>query len=122
LDLSQETLGKLEVNTNIWVATVRPDGRPHLVPVWFVLHDHKIYLSIDPASVKSRNISRNPQVALALEDGSHPIICEGEAHQVLVPYPEDVIQRFSMKYGWDILTENQYNLLVEVTPRKWLSW
>ncbi|QLQ08762.1 MAG: pyridoxamine 5'-phosphate oxidase family protein [Anaerolineae bacterium] len=23
----------------MWLASVRADGRPHLVPIWFVLHD-----------------------------------------------------------------------------------
>jgi hypothetical protein len=67
----------LEKQANIWFTSVRPDGRPHMVPIWFVYHDEKIFIGIDPASVKSRNIQHNPQVVMALEDGTHPLICEG---------------------------------------------
>jgi F420H(2)-dependent biliverdin reductase len=69
----KERLGK---ERNIWIATVRPDGRPHIVPVWFACIDDKVYLCIEPQSVKGRNLATNRNVALALEDGSHPIICE----------------------------------------------
>jgi hypothetical protein len=119
---SPETKTKLEENKIIWVATVRPEGRPHLVPVWFVWEDPKIFLSIDPASVKSHNIAANPWMALALEDGTHPVICEGQAFPVSPPLPEEITRRFLSKYDWDILTEKQYNLLVEIHPKKWLVW
>jgi F420H(2)-dependent biliverdin reductase len=89
-----ESHSKLINEKNIWIASVRADGRPHLVPVWFTWHSGKIYLSIDPKSVKSRNVSLNPNVVLALEDGSHPVICEGLASPVLPPLPEEVIRLF----------------------------
>ena len=60
---------RLQSEGNIWVTTVRPDGRPHLTPVWFVWHAGKAYICISPDSVKARNLSRNPRVALALENG-----------------------------------------------------
>jgi hypothetical protein len=62
---------KLETAQNIWIASVRPDGRPHLTPVWFAWTGGKLYVSIDPDSVKSKNIAHTPHVALALEDGLH---------------------------------------------------
>jgi len=34
------------------------DGRPHLVPIWFVLHADKLYVCTTPSSVKARNIHR----------------------------------------------------------------
>lgn len=122
MELSQEVKGKLETGKNIWLASVRSDGRPHLVPVWFVWLGDKVFLSIDPTSVKARNISGNANVALALEDGSSPVICEGEAHLLSPPLPEEVTQRFFSKYGWEILKEKQYNQLVEVRPKKLLFW
>jgi F420H(2)-dependent biliverdin reductase len=117
-----ESHSKLINEKNIWIASVRADGRPHLVPVWFTWHSGKIYLSIDPKSVKSRNVSLNPNVVLALENGSHPVICEGLASPVLPPLPEEVIRLFQAKYGWDIAAEKQYSQLLEVHPLKWLAW
>src|SRR4029434_4092759 len=49
----KERLGK---ERNIWIATVRRDGRPHIVPVWFACVDDRIYVCIEAQSVKGRNL------------------------------------------------------------------
>ena len=52
------------------LATVRPDGRPHLVPVTFAADGDRVYITIDakPKTTvnlrRLRNIATNPQVAL----------------------------------------------------------
>lgn len=101
---------------NVWVATVRPDGRPHLVPVWFVVADGKWYICTAPESVKARNLQKNPKIAVALEDGSDPHILEGEARAVK-PRAE-VVRLFKEKYDWDIETDAFYTLTIEVVVGK----
>jgi hypothetical protein len=120
--LSPEHLTKLDQAKNIWFASVRPDGRPHLAPVWFAFYGGRLYVSIEATSVKGRNIQANPQVALALEEGIHPVICEGRAAPVVPPYPAQVLEIFQKKYDWDLNTENQYSQLVEIIPLRWLAW
>jgi F420H(2)-dependent biliverdin reductase len=120
--LTEEMIARLENQQNIWFCSVRPDGRPHLAPVWFVWHAGKLYIGTDPKSVKSRNLRSNLQVTLALEDGAHPVICEGTAQPAAMPLPDDLLAAFFKKYEWDLNKEAQYNLVVEVTPVKWLSW
>jgi nitroimidazol reductase NimA-like FMN-containing flavoprotein (pyridoxamine 5'-phosphate oxidase superfamily) len=44
------------------VATVRPDGTPHIVPVWFVLDGDDIVFSTPSASVKARNLRASNRV------------------------------------------------------------
>ena len=121
-DLSPEAITRLETQQVIWFASVRPDGQPHLAPVWFVWHTGKFYIGTDPKSVKSHNIQHNPGVVLALEDGVHPVICEGNAQVIAAPLPEDLLTAFYQKYEWDLTKEVQYNLMVEITPEKWLGW
>ncbi len=118
----EQALVRLQNEQNIWIASVRPDGRPHLAPVWFVYYQGCIYIGTDPKSVKSGNIHVNPDVVLALEEGTHPVICEGSARVVSLPWSEGLLAAFFQKYEWDLNQEAQYNQLVEVVPRKWLSW
>ena len=120
--LSPETLQRLETEANLWLATVRSDGRPHLTPVWFAWHAEKIYACIQAGSVKTRNLAQNPLVALSLEDGSHPLIGEGTVAFVAEPWPEAVAAIFRRKYDWDIFTDSDYDRLLEISPVKWLSW
>ena len=119
---SPQAREKLAQAANIWFASVRSDGRPHLTPVWFVYDGHQLYVSIDPNSVKSRNLATNPYVSLALEDGSHPLICEAQAALIPPPFPDEIVELFQKKYDWDIRTDSQYGQLVAITPRKWLDW
>ena len=113
---------RLLTEKNIWLATVRADGRPHLVPIWFVWVNEKVYICTEGKSVKIKNIQANSRVSVALENGTQPAIAEGAARILQQPYPIDVIAEFKHKYEWDITTDASYNVLVEITPAKWLKW
>ncbi len=103
---------RLTIAKNIWVATVRPDGRPHLAPVWFVAMNGHWYFVTDPKSVKARNLHSNSRIALSLEDGNDPLVVEGEASPVQ-PSAE-IIRLFKEKYDWDITMDSQYSEVYEV--------
>jgi PPOX class probable F420-dependent enzyme len=114
------TDARLQTAKNMWLATVRPDGRPHLIPIWFAVHDGKWYFVTEPKSVKARNLQHNPRVALALEDGTNPVVVEGVA-KVVRPTPE-VIRLFQEKFEWDITTDAQYSMVYEVEITKRVLW
>jgi nitroimidazol reductase NimA-like FMN-containing flavoprotein (pyridoxamine 5'-phosphate oxidase superfamily) len=122
MDLSREALKKLESSQNIWFSSVRPNGHPHMAPIWFAWYQEKLYVCIEAESVKGRNVVKNPFVVLALEDGSNPVICEGRAEPLTAPWPEAVTTIFMRKYDWDLNVEKRYTQLLMVTPEKWLYW
>jgi len=116
------TLKRLHEEPNIWLATTRPDGRPHLIPLWFVWRRGRLYLCVESRSVKARNIRVEPRVSLALQDGSKPAICEGLARVLTEPWPPEVTQAFLKKYDWGIDPKDEYDQLIEVKPTRWLGW
>ncbi len=67
----------------IWLGSVRPDQRPHLVPVWFTWDGkEEIAIFSKPGNQKIRNIRQNGQVALALntaDGGDDVVLIEGVA-------------------------------------------
>lgn len=113
---------RLLTEKNIWLATVRPDGRPHLIPIWFVWLNEKFYICTESKSVKIKNIQANPRVSVALENGTQPAIAEGTARILQQPYPVGLLAAFKDKYEWDVTTDASYNVMVEITPAKWLKW
>lgn len=119
---SERAVARLAAEQNIWLASVRPDGRPHLVPIWFVWSGGQIYLCVQAASVKARNIMHNPRVALCLESGGDPVVVEGEAALAAPPWPDEVVAGFMAKYNWLITGDEEYDALIAVRPRKWLAW
>jgi hypothetical protein len=112
---------RLFAKRNIWLASVRPTGRPHLVPVWFVWSAGSFYFSTGADSVKGKNLRENPLISLALEDGDKPLIAEGAARILSAPYPKEIVALLQQKYDWDFTTV-EANILVAMTPVKWLRW
>jgi hypothetical protein len=92
------------------------------VPVWFVWNAGGFYICISSTSVKYLNLLQNNAVSLSLEDGSRAVICEGAAEALERPWPETVINDFKRKYDWEIETDEEYDALVRITPKKWLVW
>ncbi len=62
---------------NYWLASVRPDGRPHVVPRWGVWLDNQFFYDGSPATRHTRNVDVNPGVCLHLESGTRTVIVEG---------------------------------------------
>jgi PPOX class probable F420-dependent enzyme len=54
------------------IATVRSDGRPHVVPIWFVLDGDTIVFSTDRDSVKGKNLRREGRATLCVDDENPP--------------------------------------------------
>jgi PPOX class probable F420-dependent enzyme len=53
------------------LASLRPDGGPHAVPVWIDAEGDKVAVLTDPVSVKAHNLRRDPRVAISMtEDGN----------------------------------------------------
>lgn len=51
------------------LATVGPDGQPHLVAMWYGVIDGEIWLETKSKSQKVVNLKRNPKVSFLIEDG-----------------------------------------------------
>ena len=113
---------RLSQAQNLWIATVRPDGTPHLVPVWFVWHESFFYICTAPGSVKAKNLEQNDRLVVALEDGANPLICEGAGSAVPRPWPQGVVDAFQRKYDWSIKSEAEYSRLIRVRPVHWVGW
>jgi PPOX class probable F420-dependent enzyme len=64
------------------LATTRADGRPHVVPIWFVLDGDTLVFTTGAATVKGRNMQRDPRVCITVDDENPPysfVMIEGSA-------------------------------------------
>jgi PPOX class probable F420-dependent enzyme len=94
--------GRLRTNLIAWLTTVRPDGRPDSVPVWFLLRDDEtIVVYSEPGKLKLRNISGNPRVALGLDvtdTGRDVVRIDGTAEHVPGFPAADQVPEYMSKY------------------------
>jgi PPOX class probable F420-dependent enzyme len=94
---------RLRNNLIIWLGTVRPDGRPHLVPVWYLWNpDTDTILIFSKPDQKIRNLQQNPNVTLGLDDtdtGEFVITMDGTA--TLLPREEvnTTLPAYAQKYA-----------------------
>jgi len=117
---------KLESASAYWIASTRPDGRPHVIPRDGMWIDGGLYYGGSPATVHHRNITHNPLVAVHIGDGQEAIIVEGAA-EIEKP-TEEMAERLSeesfAKYPqYGRLDPSVYIEGVSVLrPRRVLAW
>ena len=68
---------RLTTALHYWLATVRPDGTPHVVPRWGVWLRGRFFYDGAPTTRHARNVERHPTCALHLESGAEAVIVEG---------------------------------------------
>lgn len=82
---------RLATSHDYWLATVRPDGRPHLMPVWGVWDDGALWFSSSKGSSKARNLTAEPRCSVATDNAWEPVVVEGVATAVT---DRDALARF----------------------------
>jgi PPOX class probable F420-dependent enzyme len=73
---------RLSLSHDYWCATVCPDGRPHVMPVWGVWADGRLWFSSGLRSRKARNLAADPRCTLTTDDARDPVVLEGRAERV----------------------------------------
>jgi PPOX class probable F420-dependent enzyme len=56
----------------VHLATVLPDGSPHSVPVWALREGERLAFFTQKGTRKSRNLERDPRVAISVVDAANP--------------------------------------------------
>src|SRR5438309_9895013 len=64
---------RLRKSRQYWMVTVRPDGRPHVMPVWGLWRDDGFYFSTGGRLRTARTLAANPNC----------IVCNADAEQCL---------------------------------------
>jgi PPOX class probable F420-dependent enzyme len=72
LDLSlnpDELEWYLRLERTVHLATVGPDGSPHVVPLWFVWLDGTMFMNSTDGNASVRNLEQNPRATGCVDDG-----------------------------------------------------
>jgi Pyridoxamine 5'-phosphate oxidase len=112
---------RLTSGRNYWIATTRPDGRPHARPVWAVWFEDVLYFST--GSLAAVNLASNPEVTVHLDLGNDVLIIEGSAEIVGdPPLVRRMVDVYNQKYQWDVDPENLPGPFYAVRPRVAFGW
>lgn len=125
--------GWLTDSNEYWLASTRPDGRPHVVPRWGVWLDNSFWYDGSPLTRHTQNVELNPACALHLENGwSAVTIVEGRSQQsqpILGALGERLAVEYGRKYkahGYapapDAWSDELAGGMRVLTPEKAIAW
>jgi pyridoxine/pyridoxamine 5'-phosphate oxidase len=83
-----------------WLATVHPDGRPHVMPPGVDWMDGALSFSTGANTRKAKNLAHTPQCVLTVATHDFDIVVEGRARRVTDPA---LVARIAKRYqaqGW----------------------
>jgi nitroimidazol reductase NimA-like FMN-containing flavoprotein (pyridoxamine 5'-phosphate oxidase superfamily) len=114
---------RLEQARNYWVATTRPDGRPHAMPVWGVWLGDAFFFGSGRSSAKSRNLEANPEIVVHLESGEETVILEGRAEPVVDGELERRVDEvYGPKYDFTPDSSGKADPWFVVRPKRVYAW
>ncbi|MDA0264672.1 MAG: PPOX class F420-dependent oxidoreductase [Chloroflexi bacterium] len=112
--------------------TLRPEGTPHVAPVWFLWDRGRALVMADAGAVKVRNIRGNPAVSLSIATPERPlsyVVLEGRA-DISSENMAQVIERMCVLYDGpdrgaefakELLGEERM-VLLEITVDRVMAW
>lgn len=118
------------------VATVSPDGRPHVGALWFLWDGTSLWLYSIVRSRRWADLRRDPRVAVVVDDGteygelrgvelSGTVEFVGEAPRTGGPHPDlEVVERlFAAKnFGLESMPHDGRHAWLRLTPDSVVSW
>jgi hypothetical protein len=83
-----------------FVATVRPDGRPHSAGVGAIWDDDALYFVSGPGTRRAQNLAANPACTVSVRLRGLDLVLEGEAHRVTDPATLERVAAVYRSGGW----------------------
>jgi nitroimidazol reductase NimA-like FMN-containing flavoprotein (pyridoxamine 5'-phosphate oxidase superfamily) len=115
----QDTLGRLESDADIWIASADDEGDAYLVPLSFVWDGAGVIVSTPRTSVTGRNLSRGGRVRIAVGELRDVTVIDGTAEPV---HDERTKDAFAAKHGWDPRKEASDYAYFRIVPDRVQAW
>ena len=100
---------RLTSSRNYRICTTRADGRPHAMPVWGFWFDGQVIFGTARATLKAKNIARNPNVVIHLESGDDAVILECAIEELELNDP-------GLRKRLDALSVKKYKMPLMIMP------
>lgn len=101
ITLSERTVKLIDGKNFAFLATLQPDGSPHVTPMWVDHEGDMILMNTAIGRIKQRNVTRDPRVSIAIVDWNNPydrIVVHGRAVSQTEQGAEAHIDKLAKKY------------------------
>jgi PPOX class probable F420-dependent enzyme len=99
--LNDKAIRLIEGKNFAYLATILPDGAPHVAPVWIDREGDTILVNTVVGRAKQKNVSRDPRVALSVADQSNmydEIVIRGRVTSQALEGADAHIDKLAKKY------------------------
>jgi hypothetical protein len=113
-------LERLEKSHNYWIATSRPEGRPHVMLVWGIWWQEALWFSTGRRTRKAKNIAGNAHCVIGTEKADEAVILEGVAQEITDrAIWKQIVEIYNRKYGGDVgpLLETSNSCVFRIVPQ-----
>jgi PPOX class probable F420-dependent enzyme len=111
------------------VATLRPDGSVHGVPVWVDVQDGKVVLNTAQGRAWPRNLERDPRVTLTVQNMENPyeyLAIRGRAEAPITDGADAHIDAMAKKYmgvdEYPMRQPGEQRIIIRVEPDHVKVW
>jgi len=131
------TMTKEEMNNFLkepWltsVATVTPEGYPHVTPIWSYYDGEHFYMTLVDGNPKSRSLALNNHIALAIGNDTLPykaVIVHGTVElfrEDIEPIVRKIVEKYVGGEQADAIIEHAFGepqVIAKVTPWRIYTW
>jgi uncharacterized pyridoxamine 5'-phosphate oxidase family protein len=94
---------RLKKSRQYWIATTRPDSRPHVMVIWALWLEERLYFSTGKTSRKAQNLAHNPHCTMCTDKADEAVILEGVVETERdVERIREFIRLYEKKYDWEL--------------------
>lgn len=122
--LTPNAIRLIEGNNLGFLATILPDGSPHVTPVWVDHEGDIVLVNTSVGRVKQKNIERDPRVMIAIADSKNPydrVIIRGRVQQTYKD-AEAHIDKLANKYTgakkYQRSSPTEKHVILKIEPQK----
>ena len=120
IPLSDNVKRLIDARNFAHLATVMRDGSPHSVPVWVGREGDRIIVTTEESSIKSKNVQRDPRVAISMVDMADPYTVAQLRGRVVERRPDpdfkytDPISKKYIGQSWPLRDAVAVALIIEI--------
>ena len=116
------------------LATIEPNGNPHIVPVWYNYSGRKFYVGTSTRTKKAKNIRLNTKVSFCIDVGTNSpdifgVMGVGRARLILDNKRVQLIEKkILLRYFKSLRNRsaqqllNETDCIIEIIPKRLTTW
>jgi hypothetical protein len=90
-----------------WLATLNPDGSPHVTSVGALWHEGSLRFQTGERTRKAKNVARDPRATISVATKGFDVMVAGEARRVTDPEVVAEIAALWAESGWPAQPDDQ---------------